>query len=786
MQSFVDQDLIRFSFAGSGFQTGKSIIMKKILPLLYILLSFSVTGFTQKTTDANIYGHVVDKKTGEHLPFINVSLKGTTIGVVTDLSGHYMMTNLPVGNIVVVASSVGYTTLEKEIELRQGQSIQLNFEIQQDAVMLESVVVSANRNESNRKDAPAIVNVLTSALFQNTNSVSLGQGLNYQPGLRVETNCQSCGYQEVRINGLDGPYSQILIDSRPIFSALAGIYGLEQIPANMVERVEVVRGGASALFGSNAIAGTINIITREPGSNTVSIANTTNLINGNSPDINTNFNASVVADNHRAGVMFFGAVRNRNPFDYDLDGYTDISRIKSNNLGFKSYMRPNLYSKVTLEYHNISEDRRGGNQVDLPPHEADVADEIKHNIHTGGLKYDWFSKNYKHALNLFSSAQHIDRKSYYGAQQNTDAYGNTSDLSLVSGFQYNYSMDQLLFMPADLTMGAEYSMNDLYDTNPGYNRTIDQTVHIQSVFIQNEWKNKKLSILAGTRFDRHNLMSKPVFSPRFSLRYSPGKMFNFRVGYSTGFRAPQAFDQDLHISVAGGEPVFTVLDPALRPERSGSFSLSSDIYYDVNGWMFNLLVEGFYTTLNDVFVLTESGLDESGRLVMVRTNGKGAVVRGINLEGRIIPFQALQIQLGATFQKSEYIEAQSWSESIAPQKRMFRTPDRYAFWVVSYNPVKRLKMSLSGTFTGSMLVRHYAGYVEQDREVETPEFLDLGIKVSYDLNLLEKTRIQLNGGVQNIFNSYQQDKDQGPDRDSSYIYGPGLPRTLFLGVKIDL
>ena len=120
-------------------------------------------------------------------------------------------------------------------------------------------------------------------LFENTNSVCLAQGLNFQPGLRVETNCQNCGTQQVRINGLDGAYSQILIDSRPIFSALAGVYGIEQIPANMIDRVEVIRGGGSALFGANAIAGVINIITKEPTSNSVEVANTTNLIYGEKP-----------------------------------------------------------------------------------------------------------------------------------------------------------------------------------------------------------------------------------------------------------------------------------------------------------------------------------------------------------------------------------------------------------------------------------------------------------------------------------------------------------------------
>ena len=106
-----------------------------------------------------------------------------------------------------------------------------NFEIEEDLIALDGVVVSANRSETTRRMAPTLVNVMDVKVFENTNSSTLSQGLNFQPGVRVENNCQNCGFQQVRINGLDGPYTQILIDSRPIFSALAGVYGLEQIPA---------------------------------------------------------------------------------------------------------------------------------------------------------------------------------------------------------------------------------------------------------------------------------------------------------------------------------------------------------------------------------------------------------------------------------------------------------------------------------------------------------------------------------------------------------------------------
>lgn len=252
--------------------------MKRIVTLFLLIISILRVGYTQndykytdnegasgskeKLTDANISGHTVDKATDSHIGYITILIKGTTIGTATDATGHFFLRNLPVGEYTIVASAVGYKTIEKKIKLIKGKTLEINFEMDEDAIMLDNVVVSANRNETKRREASNIVNVLTDKLFETTNSVCLAQGLNFQPGLRVENNCQNCGFQQVRINGLEGPYSQILIDSRPIFSALAGVYGLEQIPANMIDRVEVVRGGGSALFGSNAIAGTINIITK--------------------------------------------------------------------------------------------------------------------------------------------------------------------------------------------------------------------------------------------------------------------------------------------------------------------------------------------------------------------------------------------------------------------------------------------------------------------------------------------------------------------------------------------
>ena len=152
-------------------------------------------------------------------------------------------------------SAVGYKTQEKEVTVSKDFTAVIHFPMEEESFMTDEVVVSANRNEVSRKAAPVVVNVMSTKLFEMVNSTDLAKTLNYQSGLRVENNCQNCGFPQVRINGLEGPYSQILINSRPIISALSGVYGLEQIPVNMIERVEVVRGGGSALFGANAVGG---------------------------------------------------------------------------------------------------------------------------------------------------------------------------------------------------------------------------------------------------------------------------------------------------------------------------------------------------------------------------------------------------------------------------------------------------------------------------------------------------------------------------------------------------
>lgn len=736
-----------------------------------------------RKSDANIVGHILDKNTKEHLPYITVALKGTTIGTVTDATGHYFLKNLPEGEFMLEVSSIGYKTVTRKVVLKKGKTLEEDFEIEEDAVALDGVVVSANRSETTRRLAPTLVNVVDLKLFEQTNSTTLAQGLSFQPGVRVESNCQNCGFQQVRINGLDGPYTQILLDSRPIFSALSGVYGIEQIPASMIERVEVMRGGGSALFGSSAIAGAINIITKEPIRNSGMLSHTLTGIGGNAFDNSTSLNASLVTDDQRAGLYIFGQNRHRAAYDHDDDGYSEIPKLHGQTVGFRSYLKTSLYSKLTFEYHHMEEFRRGGDLLNRPPHEANIAEQVEHSINGGGLKFDYFSPDEKHRFNVFASAQHIDRNSYYGGGQDPNAYGKTNDLNWMAGSQYIYSFGKCIFMPSDLTVGIEFNQDKLKDNMWGYNRQVNQTVKIGSAFLQNEWKNDKWGILIGGRLDKHNLIDNIIFSPRANLRFNPTEDINFRLSYSSGFRAPQAFDEDLHIENVGGSVAMIQLSDNLKEERSQSLSASADVYQRLGDFQVNFLLEGFFTKLNDVFALTDAE-EENGILTRVRYNAPGARVMGLTLEGKLAYRNLFQFQTGLTLQQSHYDEAHEWNPEAPKVKKMMRTPNTYGYFTATYTPIKPLSVTLSGTYTGSMLVPHEAGVIEKPVTVMTKKFADIGLKAAYDFKLYKSINLQVNAGVQNIFNSYQNDFDKGPDRDSGYIYGPSLPRSFFAGVKI--
>lgn len=778
---------------------------------LFSILYIFIAGLTFSQEQIKLEGQISSNDIP--VPFASVELKNSNKGTAADEDGNFEL-NVPGNTITILIKAVGFKNFEKTLRPDEFGGSRLQFHLVEDLLGLEEVVVSATRNRISKKNAPVIVNVLAPKLFRATQSISLADGLNYQPGVRVETNCQNCGFTQVRLNGLEGQYTQILVNSKPVFSALNGVYGLEQIPVSIIDRVEVVRSGGSALFGSNAIAGTINVITKEPVNDSWEVNSNFGFIDGKTPDRSVNINGSIVSEDLSSGVTVYGMYRDREAYDANGDGFSEITRLTNNSLGAKAFLRPNDNSRLGLDFTAIREFRRGGDRLELAPQFTDITEELDHNTIFTGVDYDLFDDAHTNELSVYASVQHTNRGSYYGGLGGgrtradsiaaNNAFGTTKDLAFVSGAKYTHT-----FKNKDVvTTGLEYQLNDTEDAIPGYNRVIDQKVNKYGLYGQYEWKPAEaFTALLGARLDHVNVdgfytlqdidrtsqVNETVLSPRFTLLYDITNALQFRGGYARGFRAPQAFNEDLHISSVGGEQRFVILSNDLQSEFSNAYTASLNFTKDFNKTQTNFLLEGFYTTLQNPFTIVSTGTSlGNGSILEESRNGAGARVSGVNLELSVSPSSKLFFQAGATIQESVYKENQLLFEADGTVsgendvllKDFARSPNVYGFLNSNWQINEGLKLDVTGSYTGTMIVPHVTntdtGFITLE---DSPEFFDLTTKLTYHLDINEFFHVELSGGVQNLFDSYQDDFDTGPLRDSDYIYGPNRPRTVFIGLK---
>jgi outer membrane receptor for ferrienterochelin and colicins len=784
--------------------------MKKYFWVLIVIIIYPSALLAQKKTDANIFGHVICR--GLHASFSTVSIKGTTFGVTTDETGHYQLINLPAGTHTIKAQSIGCVPHEIVITINEGETKEVNFDLKEDIMGLEEVVITADRSEMKRTESVTIVNTLSPKLLSSSQSLTLSEGLSFSPGLRIENNCQNCGFSQVRMNGMEGPYSQILINSRPIFSGLAGVYGLELIPTNMIERIEVIRGGGSALYGSNAIAGIINIILKEPVSSSYEAGINTGLAGigmknsgGITPDYSINMNTSIISDDGKTGMAFYGFTRERKVFDANDDGYSEISPMSNLTIGTRFFHRFGFRSKVAIDFFNIREERNGGNRLDYPLHERDVSETVKHDIKNGAVTFEQYFRDYDQ-LSLFFSTQHLVRDSYYGANRSLKTYGRSKDLTYNTGAHYKLFMGN-----ASAIFGVENTGGFLKDKKLGYpdydnaiiindsiisvphteNVTIaDQSTSSSGVFFQYDLKIENFKVGLGGRLDHYQVFDNAkndavkagtVFSPRISFMYKVTNSLQSRISYSQGYRAPQIFDEDLHIETSGSRQVINVNNPDLKQETSRSVMASLDFNKLIGTISTGLLVEGFYTRLEDPFVNEIGKPDEYGKVFYTRKNAEsGASVKGINTELKLKPLKNFSLIAGFTVQSSKYD-----SEHQFNKKEFFRTPSDYGYFNIDWDFVEHACLSLTGTYTGRMLVPYFGPLTDPDTGElrKSDRFFDMGGKIHYNIKL-NGASLQIFSGIKNVFNSFQSDFDTGINRDPAYMYGPVSPRTIYFGIKI--
>ncbi len=701
------------------------------------------------------------------IPEISKSVK-------TDKSGSFEIIQIPQGRYHIEVYAEGF--LDYFSDAFNIKEDKLRYQIILMKKIEEQIVVTASRTKKLYDETAVKTEILSSREITSKAPSNLADALYETTGIRIENDCQNCNFTQCRINGMPGKYSQILIDSSPIISAMTGVYGLEQLPVEMIDRIEIVKGGGSALYGGNAIAGVINVLTKEPKENNSYIKLHQETISGK-PFTNIGFQSSVISKDLNTKGYLYASYQKREHVDLNGDGFSELGNLNNTSFGFNFFNDfLSINSKVKVSLFRIFEERRGGNLFHKPPHETNTTEWIK--TDQLGLSSEWeqaFSGKMNYVLSF--SFVNSKRNTYYGSHKDPNAYGKTENPLLFLNSQVNFQAGNHVF-----SIGAQHKRDEINDEAIGYNRIIENIYHETGVFFQDDFKiGKTFSFLSGFRLNKHTVLDKLIITPRLSVLVKFSRDLNFRTSFSTGFRAPQVFDEDLHISQVGGEGMMIVNSPKLKEETSYSLYSGLDYGKQIGGNLIQLSIEGFYNKLSDTFVLQEIERIENAR-IMERINGSGSKVYGLSLEAGLVLGPRFSFATGWTFQRTKRYKP----EPNFNATEYFKTPKIYGHFDLKYKNDKLINLNISGNYTGPMKVPHYAGYIPEDMLETTKSFFVINLKLRKPINISENSKISILFGIHNLFDSYQGDFDLGLDRDSGYVYGPRKPRTFYVTFQFSL
>lgn len=752
--------------------------MKLIMSVLIVL-------FAVYANAGGLSGTVVDSVTGEPLIAATVLVKGTGLGAFTNASGNFTIDGLNEGFVTLKASSVGHGEMELGIDPSERSGIK----IAMDPMVVGGSVIVVTGTGTPRffADTPVATSVIARDLIELRSAPDLFSILDMSTGVRVENNCQNCNFSQVRIHGLEGQYTQILIDGDPVVSSLAKVYSLEQFPAEMVERIEVVKGGGSALYGGSAVAGVVNLITRRPEESATTISLEGGYVDGGG-EAGTGFTSTAVDMGNAVSMVIYGRLRHRAEVDVDSDGFSDIGKLRSESVGGSVFLDPSASSNLILSGHYIHENRRGGDSLDVPDHLVDVSEGTETWRYGGSVKWEHrLSPAFDYSMNI--SGAYTERSSFYGGLGGEDpsspdydpaaGYGITKNPLFSSQGKCNLQLGNQLF-----SLGVQGNHEHLEDRSftEGI-RTIDDTYTDIGVFFQDDitlGSDNQYEILLGARADDHSQVDGVIFSPRTALKWRMNPAVTFRGGISTGFNAPQVFDEDLHIEVVGGSRRIIVNADDLKEEKSTGYYFSGEYRNVIGGTPVSVVLGGFKTDLEDAFALEEVGENEYGELVFERVNEGGAHVQGMEAELGVI-IGSLSIIGGMTVQEAVYDEQVEYFEGVWSD-RIMRTPNVYGNLRFDWKATRNVDVLIAANYTGSMEVPHDT----EDPVINTADAtvtFDADVRWDVESGILENA-LAVKVGVKNITNVFQEDLDQGAERDAGYVYGPASPRKILLGLEL--
>lgn len=748
--------------------------------LIFFLL-FCVVPHSVSFAQTTIKGKITSLE--NPLEQANVVVSKTKLGTASDSLGNYYLKDIPKGAYEIVVSHSGFKSVRKKITVSDSTEILLDFDLKENN-SLDEVVITGTLKAVNRLESPVPVEVYKPVFFKKNPTANIFEALQNVNGVRPQLNCNVCNTGDIHINGLEGPYTLVLIDGMPIVSGLSTVYGLSGIPNSLLERIEIVKGPASSLYGSEAVGGLINIITKNPKSAPVVAADVFSTSWGEA-NLDLGFKANIgKTASLLTGINYFNY---SNPIDNNHDNFTDvtlqdrISVFQKWNFNRKS----NKLFSVAGRY--FYEDRWGGEM------------QWEKKFRGGSEVYgeSIYTKRYEvlGAYELPVSEKMLFSFSYTDHDQNS-VYGNIPYLA-----QQKIGFGQLTWDKKisnhDILFGTA-ARYQFYNDNTTATVTADEN-WIPSLFVQDEIHlAEKHNVLLGARYD-YNRNHGNIFTPRVAYKWKINDNSIFRFNAGTGFRIVNLFTEE-HAALTGSRDVIVLED--LKPERSYNANINFlKKFYSKNGNFIGLETTAWYTHFTNSII---PDYDTNPNQIIYKNLDGYAVTKGLSLNIDAVFQNGLKVILGGTYMDVTKTENNVKTHQILTEKFT-------GTWAVSYRIKKWfLDIDYTGNVYGPMRLP-VLGDLDPRKEY-APTWSIQNIQFTYT----KLKNFELYGGIKNLLNwtpnkgnpfiiarandPFDENVQYNPDGsvmatpdnpyaltfDPGYVYGPNQGIRSFFGIRYTL
>lgn len=703
---------------------------------------------------------VAGSVSGDRGPLVgaHVMVKGTVVRAIVDENGDFQLPTLQPGEYVLQARAVGYTMAETTINVSSDSTTQVSFELEPMVVALDAITITGTMKEAFVSESPVTVKVVPIERLGRMTTSNLMESLEQVTGLYKQVDCAVCGTTNIRINGMEGVHTAFLIDGMPIMGSLASVYGLNGINPAIVEQVEVIKGPSSTLYGSEALAGVVNVITKDAR---FAPSFAINAFGTSNQEVNAD--VAVATGTANTHAMLSGNVTYMNHFMDDIaDGFADVP-IGGRGAVFgkiEHYGRTKKRFGMAAKYYY--EDRMGGTEA-FDRSMRGNAEVYGESIYTNRFEV---TSSYRPP----TPEENLEFQLSYAYHNQDSYYGDTQYDALQHIGYFNVLWNTRLGTQNDLLIGGTLRY-DSYDDNTGATPERDNRF-TPGIFAQNKFRvTADLDLLGGVRLDHHGEHGV-IFSPRAAIKWAATGNTTFRLNGGTGFRVVHLFTED-HAAFHGHREL--VIDEGLRPERTRNVTLNLNQALRMGRNPMVVDLDVFYTHFNNQIV---HDYDRSPNELHYYNVDGYSISRGAALTlNQAFEHLPLTYTVGFTYEDVYYMDG-------GVKERQFYAADFMGSWSASYDLGGSVKLDYTASLTGPMRLPRYDAPFERD--TESPVYTVHNLQA----NLNPRPGFELYGGVKNIFNYTQVSPlidptdPFGDNFDTAYVYGPMQGRRFLVGMRM--